>query len=103
MAGAQVLGTKYLWQDSLKVTTAGFDSTFVQRWEDIQFWSYGCDILVKASAPDTVGFANRKFIRLEDGVPGSFGPATPVKRMLIKAVSDSGVVFFSGYKTIRQR
>jgi len=102
ISSAQVLGTKYFWSDSIKVNATGIDCTFVQRWESISFWFDGCDALVKLSAPDTVGFASRKYMKMYEGVPYSMGPATPVKRLKAKAAADSGTVYFAGYKTTRQ-
>ena len=103
VADAQVLGTKYLWTDSIKVTTTAIDCTFTQRWESITFWFDGCDATIKVAAPDTFGFTNRCSIKLYEGVPYSFGPATPLKRLLMKASVDSGTCYLVGYKTIRQQ
>lgn len=102
-SSAQILGTKHFWSDSIKVTTTAIDCTFTQRWEYLEFWADSCDIRVKIGAPDTIGFTNRKSVKIEEHVVSKLGPATPVKRMLIKAAVDSGTIYFWGYKTIRQR
>lgn len=101
-AGAQILSTRYYWSDSIKVTTTPVDCTFAEKWDYISFWADSCDVFYKAAAPDTNGITNRPRQLIYEGQVKSFGPATPLKRLIIWAASDSGVVRIEGYKRVRQ-
>lgn len=101
-ADAQLLSTRYYWSDSLHVTTTTIDCTFTERWDYVSFWADSCDIYYKAAAPDTNGITTRPRQLLYEGQVKSFGPATPLKRIIIYASSDSGTVWIEGYKRKRQ-
>lgn len=98
----QLLSTRYYWSDSIKVTATAVDCTFTERWDYVTFWADGCNLLYKASAPDTNGITFRQRQFLYDGQVKTFGPSTPLKRLILWAASDSGVVWVEGYKRVRQ-
>lgn len=100
---AQTLATRYYWSDSIKVTSTQLDCTFTERWDYVTFWADSCDIKYKAAAPDTNGITLRDAQFLYEGQVKSFGPATPLKRLIIWAVADSGIIWMEGYKRVRQQ
>ena len=99
-AVGQILGTKYLWIDSVAVSTTRVDSTFERRWEEISFWFIGCNGLVKiAGAADTTDFTNRKWLYVYEYQVVNVGPADRLKRMWYKAETGTGALVMTGYKT----
>ena len=94
----QPLGVNYTWTDSATVGIIGRDSTFTRIWEEVNVWCRGGEGWIRIGAPDTSGWASRKFIRLADTQVISFGPGTRLRRIQFKSMTGTVIFFFSGYK-----
>lgn len=96
------IGQRYLWADSMSVSTIAADSTFGQRWETVTMWTDTVAIYFRAGAPDVTSWSSRDWIYLPVGSSITFGAATPLVRLEVKTVSGTGKLFMIGNKTKRQ-
>jgi len=94
-------GTKFIWTDSLTVTTAGVDSFFTNQWEEVTFWCRSADGEYKASTrSDTTSWSSRDFVRIVEHQQVYFGPATKLGRLEFKANSGTVTLYMTGTKTV---
>jgi hypothetical protein len=98
----QTFGLRYLHVDSLSVSTTAVDTTWELQWEEVTVVADTVDLYIRFGAPDYGSWTSRTWFRLNSGMSISIGPSPKLKKIEIKTVSGTGIVYFIGYKRERQ-
>jgi hypothetical protein len=104
-ASSQVLGVNYSWSDSITVNVIGRDSLFATVWESVNIWFRGGEGYIKYAlntAGDTTGWNSKRWVRLADNQIISFDAGTKLRRLQFKSATGTAVIYFVGYKKVRQ-
>lgn len=96
------LGNRYFYSDTLNITTAERDTTWDTSWEVATIYSDTLDLWLKVGAPDVGSWSSRNWFKLEAGLTLTMGPTPKLKRLSVKTVNGTGVLYIIGYKKTRQ-
>jgi len=96
-------GSRYMHVDTLQISTTERDTTWTVPWELVTFYTDTVAINIKVGAPDIDSWATRTWLYLENGAALTIGPAPNLKRLTVKTVSGTGVLYLIGYKRSKQQ
>lgn len=102
ICAAEAQTTNYLHSNVDTVTTVAVDTTFTvaNRWEFLTFWFLDGAGLFKISADTAI--TDKALLQIPQNFAVTIGPATRVRRLYYKAVTDTVRFFTFGYKKVDQ-
>lgn len=94
--------TNYLHSNVDTVSTTAVDTTFTvaNRWEFLVFWFLDGAGFFKISADTAI--VDKALLQIPQNFAVTIGPATRVRRLYYKAVTDTVRFFTFGYKKVDQ-
>jgi len=101
-ASAQSLGVRYLWVDTLHVSTSAIDTTFDVAWEMATIYADTVDVNLVLGAPDVGSWTSRNPMLLQTGMSFVVGPSPQLTRVEAWTDNGAGVLYIVGYKKERQ-